>query len=282
MKIKCDFCDGLYEDTEQFCPSCGAVNPILKNKVDLNAPQCTAKSDQIPQTIEELVEFCASKQLPLNDMRFYLGVDFKEPRAFGIFKDTDGNFVVYKNKADGTRAERYRGPDEAFAVKELYDKMKSEVDLRRNKYGSSKKTGTSAYVRTGVKTKSGILGKIASSAICAGVIAVILGISIHVSIKTPNRGYYKYNDTYYYCQSNDDWYYYDPFDAVWLFADSIDSELYDNYSNYYENSYYSDGYGITDFSNTQYYSEPSNNDDNNDWDYGGNWDAGDTDWDTDW
>lgn len=279
MKIKCDFCDGMYEDTEQFCPNCGAVNSQMKSEADL-----AANTGKIPQTIEELKAFCESKKLPLNDMRFFLGVDFKEPRAFGIFKDTDGNFVVYKNKADGTRAERYRGPDEAFAVKEIYDKMKSEVDLRRNKYGSSNKTGNTANLSTGGKTKKkGIWDKISTPVICGSIIALIVGISVHIVNKTPNRGYYKYNDTYYYCQSSNDWYYFDPLDAVWLFADSIDSELYDNYSNYYEDSYYSDGYGITDFSNTQYYSEPSNNDDNNDWDFGGdNWDAGDTDWDTDW
>lgn len=276
MKIKCDFCDGMYEDTEQFCPGCGAVNPNMKNEANQGSG-----ANQVPQTIEELKAFCESKNLPLNDMRFFLGIDFKEPRAFGIFKDTDGNYVVYKNKADGTRAERYRGSDEAFAVKEIYDKMKSEVDLRRNKHGSSGKPASATF-NSGKKTKRKLGDKISAPIICASIIAVIVGISIHVSIKTPSRGYYKYNDTYYYCQSSNDWYYFDPLDAVWLFVDSIDSELYDNYSNYYENSYYSEGYGITDFSNTQYYSEPSNNDDNNDWDYGGNWDAGDTDWDTDW
>lgn len=279
MKIKCEFCGGMYEDTEQFCPSCGAVNPKIKGEADR-----ADDAGKIPQTIDELKAFCESKKLPLNDMRFFLGVDFKEPRAFGIFKDTDGNFVVYKNKADGTRAERYRGSDEAFAVKEIYYKMKSEVDLRRNKSGSSNKTGNIANLSTSGKTKKKkIWDKISTPVICGSIIALIVGISIHIVNKTPNRGYYKYNDTYYYCQSSNDWYYFDPLDAVWLFADSIDSELYDNYSNYYENSCYSDGYGITDFSNTQYYSEPSNNEDNNDWDFGGdNWDADDTDWDTDW
>lgn len=58
-------------------------------------------------------------------MRFYIGEDFKEPKAFGVFKDTDGNFVVYKNKADGSRAIRYRGPDETHAVNEIYQKMRS-------------------------------------------------------------------------------------------------------------------------------------------------------------
>lgn len=47
-------------------------------------------------------------------------MDFRQPKAFGIYKDSDGNFVVYKNKGDGTRAEHYRGKGEAYAVNEIY------------------------------------------------------------------------------------------------------------------------------------------------------------------
>ena len=36
-------------------------------------------------------------------------------------------FIVYKNKADGTRAVRYKGTDEAYAVNELYLKLKDEI-----------------------------------------------------------------------------------------------------------------------------------------------------------
>ena len=50
---------------------------------------------------------------------FFLGQDIREPRAFGIYQDADGLFVVYKNKANGERAVRYRGRDEAYAVNEL-------------------------------------------------------------------------------------------------------------------------------------------------------------------
>ncbi len=31
--------------------------------------------------------------------------------------------IVYKNKADGSRSIRYRGPDEAYAVRALYEKL---------------------------------------------------------------------------------------------------------------------------------------------------------------
>ena len=80
-----------------------------------------------PKTIEELKAFCAEKGMPLEQMRFYIGEDFPEPRAFGIFQDENGEFVVYKNKADGTRSVRYHGTDEAYAVNELYEKLKSET-----------------------------------------------------------------------------------------------------------------------------------------------------------
>lgn len=56
-------------------------------------------------------------------------MDFRQPKAFGIYKDSDGNFVVYKNKGDGTRAERYRGKDEAYAVNEIYQKLRSEIQI---------------------------------------------------------------------------------------------------------------------------------------------------------
>lgn len=117
------------------------------------------------------------------------------------------------------------------------------------------------------------------------VVGGILGASTYLAAKTPSRGYYRYNDRYYYCQAGDDWYYFDPLSAIWIFADSIDSELYDNYSSYYADSDYNSDFGVTDFSDTDYYvSSNSNSDwnDGNDWDFGGNWDAGDTDWDTDW
>lgn len=90
-------------------------------------------ADGVPKTIEELKAFCRAKNLPLEKMRFYIGMDFRQPKAFGIYKDSDGNFVVYKNKGDGTRAERYRGRDEAYSVNEIYQKLRSEIQIQREK-----------------------------------------------------------------------------------------------------------------------------------------------------
>jgi len=85
-----------------------------------------------PKTIDELKTFCYRHQLPLEQMRFFVGENYQGARAFGIYQDYDGYFVVYKNKADGTRAIRYRGIDEAYAVNEIYQKMKSEIQKQNN------------------------------------------------------------------------------------------------------------------------------------------------------
>lgn len=271
MKVKCDFCGGMIEDTEQICPNCGAVNS-----------HTSRVTDGIPKTIDELRAFCESKKLPLEQMRFFIGEDYRGAKAFGIFRDSDGNYVVYKNKADGTRAERYRGPDEAHAVNEIYEKMKSEVAIRRNKNSGSSYSSSGNQPKKGIKP---LLKKLAYPVTLVAVVGGIIGLSTFWAAKTPNRGYYRYNDRYYYCQGGSDWYYFDPISEIWLFSDSIDSELYDNYSDYYADSDYDSDFGVTDFSDTDYYVSPDNNsdwNDGNDWDFGGNWDAGDTDWDTDW
>ena len=126
MKRKCDYCSGFIDDTEEVCPHCGGVNDHVMRS-----------ADGVPKTIEELKAFCRAKNLPLEKMRFYIGMDFRQPKAFGIYKDSDGNFVVYKNKGDGTRAERYRGKDEAYAVNEIYQKLRSEIQIRREKLCSA-------------------------------------------------------------------------------------------------------------------------------------------------
>ncbi len=62
-------------------------------------------------------------------MRFFIGENYREPRAFGICRD-NGEWIVYKNKDDGNRFIRYRGLDEEVAVEEIFGKLLDECHLR--------------------------------------------------------------------------------------------------------------------------------------------------------
>ena len=91
----------------------------------------------IVNSIEELKQKCAEKNMPLEKMRFFIGEDRKEPKCFGVYQDErTGNWVVYKNKADGTRAVRYEGPDEARAAQEIWTKIGDEVKHRKDMHAS--------------------------------------------------------------------------------------------------------------------------------------------------
>ncbi len=115
MQVKCEYCGALMDSNEDICPHCGGVNDNV-----------TRFSDGVPKTIEELRQWAKLHHLPLSEMRVHIGEDYKEPRAFGIYKD-NGDYIVYKNKSDGSRSIRYEGPDEAYAVNELYMKLKEMV-----------------------------------------------------------------------------------------------------------------------------------------------------------
>lgn len=273
MKVKCDYCGSFIEDTDETCPNCGAVNSHLMRS-----------GDGVPKTIEELKEFCKARNLPLEQMRFFIGEDYKQPKAFGIYKDADGNFIVYKNKGDGTRAERYRGKDEAYAVNEIYQKMRSEVQIRREKNGSSRNNSGASNVG---KKKNKLLKNFLNWLPFFIIMAVIAVIVVICTRNTPSSGYYYYDNSYYYYM-NSDWYRYDDYSGSWYRDSDVDSELSGHYNDYWDGSDYDSGRGASDFEDTDYYDEQTKNSnynddwDNGDWDYGGNWDAGDTNWDNDW
>lgn len=82
-----------------------------------------------PKTIDELRMWAEDNNLPLDDMRTYIGTDYRGAKAYGIYEDKEtGKFIVYKNKADGTRSVRYEGYDQAYAVNELYMKMQERIE----------------------------------------------------------------------------------------------------------------------------------------------------------
>ena len=132
MKVKCRYCDSFISDTCERCPNCGAVNEELKRV-----------GDGVPTTISELKKWYVDHNLPDEVVtRFFIGKDYKEARAFGIYYDESKDlYIVYKNKDNGERKIRYEGKDEKYAVNELYMKLKEEIlnqkSLNRNHFKNS-------------------------------------------------------------------------------------------------------------------------------------------------
>ena len=237
-----------------------------------------------PQTIEELKQFCAEKGMPLEKMRFFIGEDYPDPRAFGIYEAEDGDFVVYKNKADGTRAVRYKGPNEAYAVNELYEKLKAETAQRRSAPRRSS-SGRSSGRRSGV---NGLKASMIVFGFYMAIIIAFLAISGYINAHKPHRGYYRFDDRPYYYYRND-WYGYDDYYDDWYLISDVDPYLEKNYDDYYVSEDYDADYGVSDFEDSDYWTGYDDSyydsDDDYDWDSGSDWDSwdsGGTDWDSDW
>lgn len=144
MQIKCEFCGAFMNDTDAKCPSCGAENKKHKETVIKH-----------PKTIEQLQDWYKARNLPpYEKTRFFIGQNYTGRRAFGIYKEGD-EFIVYKNKDDGTRAIRYQGKDEAYAVNELYLKLKSEI-INQKSGGTKNVTRSTAASRARAYDNSAI------------------------------------------------------------------------------------------------------------------------------
>ena len=162
-----------------------------------------------------------------------------------------------------------RGRRMQYGVRELYEKLKSEIDLRIG--GQVRNAATWRFARQPVV--------IAATCIIATAL-LIIGIAFIALRNTPHRGYYRYQDDNYYYQSGD-WYFYDGYNTTWYPAYTVPYELEEDYRNYYSGSDYDDWYGVQDFEDTDYY-------DDYDWDSSSSssswdsWDSFDTDWDSDW
>lgn len=158
MQIKCNYCGALIDETSETCPKCGAP---------LSGAHRTSKEQ--PKTIEELQEWYVAHHLPPEEItRFFIGKDIREPRAFGIYRDGNGNFVVYKNKSTGERAVRYQGADEQYAVNELYQRLRAEIADQKGNSSSSRAQQPVASNTGKKKKKKGCL--------IAVIIFVVLGI----------------------------------------------------------------------------------------------------------
>ncbi len=288
MRVKCDFCGSVYEDNLNSCPSCGAANS-KRNTGDVR-----------PRTIAQLQDWYKARNLPPASVtRFFIGENCTEAKAFGVYQNESGEFVVYKNKADGTRAIRYQGGDEEYAVNELYLKLKDEIVHQKNLNRNSSRSVTgSSTATTGQKAK----------AIMAIVVFLIFAISFTNIINSlfyrfgtgKHNGYYEYNNDVYY-HRDDDWYIYD---TSYGYSDNgilmaggwqpvnYGSQHYpdakvieSNYDDYYVSRNWTSSLNASDWTDSSYYSNYSSDwssDSDYDWDSGDSWDSGGTDWDSDW
>ena len=128
MYVVCPHCNNYVSETAQVCPNCGAPNP-----------QFFRAAKDTPQTIAELKKWYEDNHLPPEEVtRFFIGKNEDAPRVFGIYQDGE-DFIVYKNRSDGTRAIRYQGRDEAYAVNELYLRLKEEILSQKERCVEMKK-----------------------------------------------------------------------------------------------------------------------------------------------
>lgn len=304
-QVKCEYCGAFIEETADKCPNCGAVNANFKRIVS-----------DTPRTIEELQDWYRARNLPdENITRFFIGKDIKEPKAFGIYKD-GSNYIVYKNKADGSRAVRYQGTDEAYAVNEIYLKLKSEILKQKSR--SSRNISPEQSTGSGLKNIAifapivFIIGSIITligsitpaSLIIIEFILFIIGMfifhrrpvlyvmvamivmtvsiaSYSIGARSAHRydGYYFNGGNYYYRQGDDVYYY----DNDWYYYDSYDDFAEYNPDATFVSDEYNNNENYSDFSDTYYYedfdnsSSSSSSDWSSDSDY--DWDSG-SDWDS--
>ncbi len=235
MKIECKYCGSMFDDTLEKCPNCGGTNSNVRR----------ATADQ-PTTIEGLKEWYESKGLPpYETTRFFIGINYKQPRAFGIYKDENtGNFIVYKNKDNGSRAVRYEGSDEAYAVNELFMRLKQEIIEQKAKasthVASDSNTGvgqsggnpSSSYVSNSTNLAESFISKLLKKPFMIFVIILCLfwifklpSMFLLGTVFSDNKntnGYYAYGGNYYYNYYSD-WYYYNNADDEWELT-SVDNK----------------------------------------------------------
>ena len=288
---RCEYCGSTITSDDRMCPSCGAANPLYV--VDL--PRRVTD----PKTIAELQEYCAERGMPLLRMRFFIGEDFKEPKAFGIYKDSHGDCIVYKNKADGTRAVRYRGPNEEHAVREIHEKLLEEC-RKRGIYPDGKPSdiyreapqnyGTSPEIRDNGSSIFEGAGK--NKLVLIILIAIVLFI-IFSAIRVISHGgfgnnshfngYYGYNGGGYYNGAGNNYYNDNGTDSGSSWWWSTDDDDDDSGSSWWSSD---------DDDNDSGSSWWSSDDDDDDWssswdddDWGSDWsdwDSDSSDWDSDW
>lgn len=276
MKIQCNYCGTFFDDTNAQCPFCGGKNEGVVR---------TTSSQ--PLTIEQLQEWYKSKGLPpYETTRFFIGIDYRKPKAFGIYKDQrTGNFVVYKNKASGERAVRYEGTDEAYAVNELFQRLKQEiieqkrVNLEKNNYNHHKYNNFNANNKFNIKNSFKFAIKMILMIYFISFflhILIIIGTFFSDDVKNffadkPDAGYYSYNNTTYYYFKDDssyndhsNWFSYIDNEKKWsdpINETNIPKNLKKNKNakKFFLSEYWTNTYKCTDFTDSLYYKDSLNN-----------------------
>ena len=258
IRSVCGSCGVKYSNKLRSCPNCGAQNP---SHIPVEA--ATEYSFQMPKTIKELEQLLEKNRLSPSEIRLHLREDYPGPQCFGIFQDEAGNFVVYKNRIDGTRLIRYQGPDEAYAVSELVQKTLERVEVRRalhvvlpHENGSlSVRKDQEKHARSARKSSRAATRRSSNWHITLGLLSPLL-ISLLLLVvtnwKTTENGYYCYQSSYFYYQSPD-WYIsqgecWYPIVPIQAFSS--------NCTKYYCSASYSESYGVADFSTSNYYNGP--------------------------
>ena len=189
------------------------------------------------------------------------------------------------------RAVRYKGSDEAYAVNELYQKMKERVAVQKaHQQPKAAKPVSGPTASAQQKQSEKALSKTLFSIFLIAIIAIIPLSVIFALIgeSGPSTGYYTYGDQSYYYYSGD-WYEWE--DNSWQYAPS-QSWMDSDYENYYDSYSYDSDAEYEDFEDSSYYTPYEYSDDNNDswdddswdsgWDSNDSWDSGYDDWGSDW
>ncbi len=264
----CKYCGSVVSSADKHCPNCGAPNEgYVVN---------TEKQVFMPKTIEELKEYCAERGMPLLKMRFFIGEDYRRPKAFGIYRD-GGDFIVYKNKANGQRAIRYQGPNEAIAVNELFLKLLDECH-NRGIYPDGRIPGeASSGTRRGRRNYPAILPAIICMVVMALLTYAMAAYSLH---QHRDDGYYGTGDGTVYYHYGSNWYYTEDTSSAgyWYETDEFPAADYEAYS---LGEDWDSDWGISDFKSSSTWDELQESHTSSSSDYD-SWDSGDTDWDSDW
>ena len=273
MNDRCPSCGAMVMPSENYCPQCGApLNAVGAGSVRGVAPGTGSdwRPGTTPRTIEELRAFCAYNEMPLEKMRFFIGEDYRQPKAFGIYRDGD-QVVVYKNKADGSRAVRYHGPDEAHGVDELYRKLLDECHAR-DIWPDGKPAGYDE--RRKRQKRARIIVVVAMVVVFIAVAVVVFWADSRLHT---HDGYYRFQDDGLYYLYGNDWYYYsDPY-YDWVAV----QEPYEDYGDYYVGRTYDSDWGYSDFERSDAWESIHEESHTHSSDYD-SWDSGGTDWSSDW